>query len=62
MDFEILYFLNGIHNDVLDKIMIGFTYLAEKGIFWIALSIIFMIFKKTRKMRNIYGNFNACSV
>lgn len=49
MDFQILYALNSIHSEVLDKIMVAITYLGEKGIFWIGLSIILMFFKKTRK-------------
>ena len=49
MDFGILYALNNIHTDILDKIMIGLTYLGEKGIFWIAISIILMFNSKTRK-------------
>ena len=49
MDFEILYALNGIHSEVLDKIMIGITYLGEKGIFWISIGVILLFFKKTRK-------------
>ena len=31
MDFQILYALNSIHSEILDKIMIGFTYLGEKS-------------------------------
>ena len=49
MDFQILYFLNGWHNPILDKIMIGFTMLGEVGAFWIALAIVLLFFKKTRK-------------
>lgn len=49
MDFQILYALNSIHSEMLDKIMIGFTYLGEKGVFWIGLSILLLFFKKTRK-------------
>ena len=49
MDFGILYALNNIHTDILDKIMIGLTYLGEKGIFWIAISIILLFSSKTRK-------------
>ena len=49
MDFGILYALNNIHTDLLDKIMIGLTYLGEKGIFWIAISIILLFNSKTRK-------------
>lgn len=49
MDFNILYALNSIHTEVLDRIMIVLTYFGEKGIFWIALSVILMFNKKTRK-------------
>mgnify|MGYP003571522005 CR=1 FL=1 len=49
MDFDILYALNNIHTDLLDKVMIGITYLGEKGIFWIGIAIILLFFKKTRK-------------
>ena len=49
MEFEILYGLNSIHNPVLDKIMLGLTYLGEKGIFLIVVGIILLFFKKTRK-------------
>ncbi len=49
MDFEILYALNAVHSGFLDKLMIGITYLGEKGIFWICVSIILIVFKKTRK-------------
>ena len=49
MDFGILYALNNIHTEVLDKIMIEITYLGEKGIFWIGIAIVLLFFKKTRK-------------
>jgi len=49
VDFDILYALNNIHTDLLDKVMIGITYLGEKGIFWIGIAIILLFFKKTRK-------------
>ena len=49
MDFTILYVLNNLHTDILDKIMIGLTYLGEKGIFWIILAIILLFNKTTRK-------------
>ena len=42
MDFGILYALNNIHTEVLDKIMIGITYLGEKGIFWIGVAIVLL--------------------
>ena len=49
MDFEILYALNGMHNDVLDVIMKIFTFMAEKGIFFIILGIALIFSSKTRK-------------
>lgn len=49
MDFNILYFIDKLHNGVLDKIMIFFTSLGDAGIFWIILALILIGFKKTRK-------------
>ena len=49
MDFGVLYALNNIHTEILDKIMIGITYLGEKGIFWIGIAIVLLFLKKTRK-------------
>lgn len=49
MDFKILYLIDGLHNPILDKIMIFFTNLGDAGIFWIALAVLLLFFKKTRK-------------
>lgn len=49
MDFGILYFLNSLHSPILDKIMYVFTMFGEGGIFWIALSVVLLIPKRTRK-------------
>lgn len=49
MDFNILYFIDGMHSELLDKIMILFTNLGDGGIFWILLALILVIFRKTRK-------------
>lgn len=49
MDFAILYALNNIHTDILDKIMIGLTYLGDKGVFWILVSVALLFNSKTRK-------------
>lgn len=51
MDFEfsILDGLQGIHNPVLDKIMIGLTGLGEYGILWIAIALVLLLWKKHRK-------------
>ncbi len=49
MDFKILYFLNDLHCEPLNKIMIFLTHLGDAGIFWILLAIVLLCFKKTRK-------------
>lgn len=49
MDFKILYFIDKLHNPILDKIMIFLTNLGDAGIFWIVLAVILLISKKTRK-------------
>ena len=48
-ELQILYSLQTIHNSVLDPIMVFVTKLVDKGIIWIALGIILLFFKKTRK-------------
>ena len=49
MDFQILYFINEIHFEILDKIIILITHMCTKGIFWILVGVILLLFKKTRK-------------
>jgi len=49
MELEILYFINNLHNPILDKIMIALTNLGNAGIIWILIALILMIIKKTRK-------------
>ncbi len=49
MDFKILYFLNDLHCEALNKMMIFFTNLGDAGIVWILLAIVLLCFKKTRK-------------
>ena len=49
MDFQILYFINEFHFEILDKIMILITHMGTKGIFWILVGVILLLFKKTRK-------------
>lgn len=49
MDFQILYLINNIHNNILDKIMITLTNLGDAGIIWIIIAIILLFIKKTRK-------------
>lgn len=47
-EFDFLYALQQMHQPVLDKIMMFLSTLGNAGIFWIILSIILCIPKKTR--------------
>jgi len=49
MDFKILYLINNLHSPLLDKIMVFITKLGDAGIIWIALAIVLLFIKKTRK-------------
>ncbi|SER70729.1 phosphatase PAP2 family protein [Lachnobacterium bovis] len=48
-EFDILYFLQGIHNTVLNKIMVIVSTMGNAGLFWIILACILLISKQTRK-------------
>ena len=48
-EFRLLYALQEMHNPVLDGIMTFVSNLGNAGAFWILLSFIFLIPKKTRK-------------
>ena len=45
----LLYIQENLRFDFLTPIMIFLTYLGDAGIVWIVLSVLFLIFKKTRK-------------
>ena len=49
-EFSILYALQEIHNPVLDKIMLFISSLGDSGWFWLAIGVVCLIFKKSRKM------------
>lgn len=50
MDFNILYFIQSIRTPLLDKIMVTITNIpGNMGEMWIALGILLLLFKKTRK-------------
>lgn len=49
MDFKILYLIDKLHHPILDKIMLFFTNLGDAGIVWIAIAILLLVGKKTRK-------------
>lgn len=51
MDFKILYFLQSIRTDALDRFVVLFTNLmGEKGQIWLVIAGILLLFKKSRKM------------
>ena len=50
VDFAILDFINNhLHVGILDKILPAVSRLADKGLFWIFLAIMFLFDKSTRK-------------
>ena len=49
MELEILYLINNLHTPLLDKIMVFLTNLGDAGIMWIAIAIVLLFIKKTRK-------------
>lgn len=49
-EFSILYALQELHNPILDTIMVFITTLGDDGLFWIAIGVICLFFKKHRKM------------
>ena len=56
IDLLILEFIQkNIRCDFLDAIVPPITHLAEKGIFWIAVALILICFKKTRKTGFMVG-------
>ena len=49
-EFSILYALQELHNPILDNIMVFISSLGDDGLFWIAIGVICLFFKKHRKM------------
>lgn len=62
MDFNILYWIDKLHHPVLDKIMIFLTNLGDAGILWIAIAVILLFFKKTRKCGILMGVSLICGL
>lgn len=48
-EFDFLYFLQTLHQPVLDKIMVFFTMLGDAGIIWILLALVMLCTKKYRR-------------
>ena len=67
MEFEILYFLQGLHQPLLDRLMVGITSLGNGGWFWIALTVLFLCLPKYRRCGitmavALVMNFLICNV
>lgn len=50
MEFSILYWLQGLHGPVLDRLMTAVTFLGNGGWFWIVLGLVLLAGKRTRKV------------
>lgn len=48
-EFDFLYYLQGLHNPLLDKIMVAFTTLGDAGLVWIMLAVVLLFTKEYRK-------------
>ena len=48
LEFSILYFLQGLHQPWLDKLMVAITTLGEEGLIWIVLALAMLCTKKYR--------------
>ena len=49
-ELSVLHWFESLHNSVLDPVMKGLTFLGNAGCFWIALAIVLLFFKRTRKI------------
>lgn len=49
-EFDLLYWFQGLHNPVLDKIVVAITSLGNAGIFWILLTVVMLIFCKDKRV------------
>lgn len=48
MEFSILYALQNIHTEWMDRIMVFFTRLGDAGSVWIIIAVLMLIWKNTR--------------
>ena len=48
-DMKVYQFAEQLRGPVFDQIMVFFTHMGDGGYFWIALSVVLLLFKKTRK-------------
>ena len=45
----LLWLQNNVRHPILDPVMIFITHLGDKGLFWIALTLLMLCFRKTRR-------------
>lgn len=50
MEFKILYFLQSLHAPWLDGLMRDITHMGDHGLIWILVALVFLCYKKTRRM------------
>lgn len=50
MEFGFLYFLQGLHTPLVDKLMVLVTSLGDHGLFWILLGLVLFAIPRTRLM------------
>ena len=69
MELNILDWFQTLHTPILDKIMTSITKLGDAGIFWIILTLLFLIIPKMRKTgtcgdlnQNIWNVLEKCCV
>lgn len=55
IDFAILDAIQSIRFPILDKLMVFITHLGDGGYLWIAIAVIMLFFKKTRKCGIMLG-------
>lgn len=51
-EFTLLDVLQCIHTPVLDKLMVGVTFLGDAGWFWIALGVLLLFTKNTERQES----------
>ena len=62
-DTSVLEFIqNTFKCSFLDPIMAFFSYIGEMGLFWIAVGIVFIIFKKTFQKKEEIRNFPVINI
>lgn len=50
LEFQILYFLQELHNPWMDQLMVIITRLGDSGFIWVLAGILLFCFRKTRKL------------